>query len=299
MNASYVLITAAHNEQAYIERTLLAVIGQTVRPERWVIVDDGSDDRTREITRNYSAQYDWISIVSTGRDGVATFGCQARAQNIGYEQVEHFPYDYVGYLDADVSFDTDYFERLLRRFEADPRLGIGGGWLLEWERGDFRGRPMNRERCVPGAVQMFRRSARDVVGPFIELEYGGHDTIAEAIARMRGWRTRSFPDLKVIHHRRSGTAMGGTLRTQFYLGLREEAVGSSFWFAAFKSLYRIGDRPPVVASAFRLFGYCWGVVRRTTRLVPREVQKFRRREEREVLKHSLYMYGLGKVTGRR
>ena len=43
---SYVLITPARDEEAYIGRTLESVVNQTVPPTRWVIVDDGSVDHT-------------------------------------------------------------------------------------------------------------------------------------------------------------------------------------------------------------------------------------------------------------
>ena len=43
------LITPAHNEEAFIEKTLASMVAQTRLPERWMIVDDGSSDGTAEI----------------------------------------------------------------------------------------------------------------------------------------------------------------------------------------------------------------------------------------------------------
>ena len=45
----YVLITSARNEEAYIEKTIKSVISQTILPKKWVMVSDGSTDRTEEI----------------------------------------------------------------------------------------------------------------------------------------------------------------------------------------------------------------------------------------------------------
>ena len=42
----YVLITPARNEDEYIGKTIEAVIAQTIKPEKWVIISDGSTDKT-------------------------------------------------------------------------------------------------------------------------------------------------------------------------------------------------------------------------------------------------------------
>jgi glycosyltransferase involved in cell wall biosynthesis len=59
----YVLITPAHNEERFIAKTLDSMIAQTLLPERWIIVDDGSTDRTAEIVGNYVQRYPWIESI--------------------------------------------------------------------------------------------------------------------------------------------------------------------------------------------------------------------------------------------
>ena len=51
---SYVLITPARNEAAFIEQTIESVVAQTARPAKWVIVSDGSTDGTDEIVGRYA-----------------------------------------------------------------------------------------------------------------------------------------------------------------------------------------------------------------------------------------------------
>ena len=41
---TYVLMTAAYNEEALIEATIRSVLAQTLRPQSWVIVSDNSTD---------------------------------------------------------------------------------------------------------------------------------------------------------------------------------------------------------------------------------------------------------------
>src|ERR1041385_176554 len=112
----YVLITPAHNEEKFIQKTLDSMVAQTAIPERWVIVDDGSTDRTAEIVKSYSQRIPWIELVQRPRRSERTFAGKADAFNIGFERVRALPFDVVGNLDADVSFDSDYLEFLLAKF---------------------------------------------------------------------------------------------------------------------------------------------------------------------------------------
>ena len=59
----YVLVTPVRNEERFIEKTLASVCAQTLLPERWVIVDDGSNDRTPDIVKKYAREYPWIELV--------------------------------------------------------------------------------------------------------------------------------------------------------------------------------------------------------------------------------------------
>src|ERR1700722_14712739 len=63
----YVLMTAAYNEQAHIERTITCVLSQSVLPEHWVIVSDGSTDTTDSIVERYASQFDFIRLLRVTR----------------------------------------------------------------------------------------------------------------------------------------------------------------------------------------------------------------------------------------
>jgi poly-beta-1,6-N-acetyl-D-glucosamine synthase len=119
----YVLITPAHNEEDFLEKTLASVVAQTTLPERWVIVDDGSTDRTAEIVRDYAEQFQWIELVQRPERQDRNFAGKAHAFNAGFERVRSFDFDVIGNLDADISFERDYFEFLLSKFAEFPRIG--------------------------------------------------------------------------------------------------------------------------------------------------------------------------------
>ena len=123
---TYVLITPARNEAATIELTLKSVVGQTVRPVRWVIVSDGSTDGTDEVVNKYATQHDWIELVRMPERKERHFAGKVHAFNAGYAKVKNLKYELIGSLDGDISFDQDYFAFLLDRFSEVPRLGLAG-----------------------------------------------------------------------------------------------------------------------------------------------------------------------------
>src|SRR5215469_12665570 len=122
----YVLITPARNEQALIKKVLDSMISQTAVPERWVIVDDGSTDQTAAIVQAYAQRFPWIELVRRPQNAERSFAGKVRAFNAGFERVKSIDYDVVGNLDADLSFDADYLQFLMRKFEEDPDLGVAG-----------------------------------------------------------------------------------------------------------------------------------------------------------------------------
>ena len=122
----YLLITAAKNEDVFIGRTLQSVVSQTVRPMRWLVVSDGSTDRTDEIVSRYAQEHDWIELIEMPERGRRDFEGKASSINAAYARARHLSYDIVGGLDADISFEKDYFEFLLSKFADDSQLGVAG-----------------------------------------------------------------------------------------------------------------------------------------------------------------------------
>ena len=194
---SYVLITPARNEADLIGGTIRAVIGQTVLPRRWVIVSDGSTDKTDEIVSKYAAENPWIELLRLPERPDRQFAAKARAFNAGYERLSGLEFDVVGNLDADITFDPSYMAFLLDRFRENPQLGVAGTPFVE---GDDHSRHSYAHRFaqlehVSGACQMFRRACFEAVGGYVPVRGGAVDWIAVTTARMKGWETRTFVDM--------------------------------------------------------------------------------------------------------
>lgn len=280
MSGKFVLVTAAYNEGAYIEETINSIVAQEVKPLRWVIASDGSTDDTDEIVLRYAAEHSFIKLQRLTEDHPRNFAAQANAINAAIEQVEVESYDFVGNLDADITFEPNYFKLLLDRFEQDPKLGLAGGAIHEKDRnGQFQSRRTNRANSVAHAVQMFRRECfRDIGGAYRQLPYGAPDTYAEITARMNGWEVKSFPDLAVYHHRPTSSA-GGLLRGWFRQGRMDRSLGVSPVFELFKVANRIPSRPLLIGAMARLAGFIYSTYNREPQAVPPLYVEYSRREQ--------------------
>ena len=159
----YVLVTAAYNEEAFIENPLRSVVSQTVPPLTWIIVSDGSTDHTDEIVQRYAERYRFIQLYRISEDHPRSSAAQANAINAGFALLKGLEYDFVGNLDADISLDPGYFAQLFEKFKQDPHLGLAGGYIHEENGRGFRSRKTNSLMSVPHAIQLFRRECLEAI----------------------------------------------------------------------------------------------------------------------------------------
>jgi glycosyltransferase involved in cell wall biosynthesis len=276
---SYVLVTAARNEDAYIEKTIQSVISQSILPRRWVIVSDGSTDRTDEIVAKYTAKYDFIHFIKVDANSKRNFASQVKAFNLGYEQVKNIGYDFIGNLDADVSFESDYYENIISKFAQNPKLGVAGGNVFDKHGNKFKRQFISKSVNVCGPIQMFRRDCFEEIGGYIPIENGPLDIIADLKARMYGWEVKSFHDIKVFHHRRTGTERRSILSYRLHQGVMEYSFGSHPIFEVAKCFLRTIEKPYIIGSIFRMGGYFWAFLRRVKRVIPNDVVKYLRQEQ--------------------
>lgn len=274
----YVLVTAAHNEEFYLEKVLHAVTQQSLRPLRWVIVNDGSTDGTERIVRAYAARFPFIGLVTLPGEHERNFAAQVHAIQAGYEELRSLDFQFIGNLDSDVALPSEYFVEILDRFDQDPRLGLAGGWVCEPKNGTFAPRRTNRVGSVAHGVQMFRRECFEAIGGYLPLRYGGPDFYAEVQARMKGWTVRSFPELTVQHFRTAGTA-NGWVRDRIRQGRMDFSIGSHPIFEIAKCLRRITEPPKILGSLVRLSSFLGSYCHLEQRQVSDEFVQFLRKEQ--------------------
>ncbi len=283
---TYVLITPARDEEAYVEEAIKAVVGQTVRPARWVIVSDGSTDRTDEIVGRYVARHDWMELIRLRPGGERSFAGKVRAFETGVARMKHLAYDVIGNLDADVSFEADYMEYLLSRFAENPRLGVAGTNQRQqsWEerpRYDYRFTSADE---VPGPCQLFRRQCFEAIGGYKPSRHGGVDLLATLEARMNGWETRAYSDRLLIHHRQQGTVGAHPFLVEFQNGCKDYMFGGHPLWEICRAGYQLTRKPHIIGGCLILGGYLAALVTRQEKVFGRDIIRFRRREQMKRLR---------------
>lgn len=268
---SYIVVTPVKDEVRHIERTLQSVVAQSHRPLIWIIVDDGSSDGTCEIVRKYAAEHSFIRPVWA--DAVtkrATGTAEVRAFNRGFELVRNEHYGCIVKLDADLSFDPDYFARLIAEFNRNPKLGIASGIYLESRDGGEWNEIEMPSYHAAGASKVIRKECFEEIGGFVEQR--GWDTIDEIRAIARGWNTRHFTDLQLKHWKPEGTGMG-LLRTTYMHGEIYYRTQGSVLFFALKTLRRLLEKPYILGGASMVWGYVHAFIKRRELLVTPEEGK--------------------------
>jgi glycosyltransferase involved in cell wall biosynthesis len=283
----YVLITAARNEEAVIEFTLKSVVAQTQPPIRWVIVDDGSTDRTAEIVEQYAKQHAWIELIRRSPRAQRSFAGKAHAVHEGLQRVQSLRFEVMGNLDADTSFEPDYMDFLMQKFAEDPKLGVAGTFFTEKDNYDSSRDSFEGENYVAGPCQLFRSQCFRDIGGYVANPAGGVDWIAVMTARMKGWNVRAFNEKRFHHHRSMGTAERGKLSALFSYGEKDYYLGGSPVWQAFRVAYRMTKQPFVTGGLALMLGYSWAALRRVKRPVSDELMRFHRRDQMAKLKSLL------------
>lgn len=285
---TYALITPARNEAEFIELTIKSVVGQEVRPVKWVIVSDGSTDGTDEIAQKYVAAHPWIELVRIPEHAQRNFGAKVNAFNAGYARVKNLNCEIIGSLDGDISFDEDFFPFLLQKLADNPRLGLVGAPFQDVGTNQTYDYRFVSIEHVSGCCQLFRRECFEQIGGYVPVKGGGIDLIAVVTARMKGWETRTFTEKVCRHHRTMGTAQDGNLAAWFKLGRKDYSLGCHPLWEFFRAIYQMTKKPVVLGGLLLASGYAWALIRRVERPVSRELRQFRRREQMQRLKKFLF-----------
>lgn len=277
-DSSYILVTPAHDEAGYLERTIASVLAQSVLPVCWVIVSDRSTDATDDIIRGVADLYPWIHYLRLEGPRERNFGYKVEAFRRGYELVNFAPHGFIGNLDADICLPPDYYAGLIARFNEHPRLGIAGGFMDEEQNGVLQPRPYTSEHSVPHAAQLVRRQCFSEIGGYTPMRFGGEDWQAEVSARMHGWEAQSFAALRG-QHLRPARITTGILRCRYDEGRMDYSMGSHPLFELVKCARRIGESPRPLTPVVRLAGFLSGYWRREARPVTNELVDFLRDEQ--------------------
>jgi len=270
---NYVVISPVKDEEKYFGRTIKAVCRQTVRPAKWIIVDDGSRDRTPQIIDAACKECDWIECLRIDRDSKRQLGsAEVRAFEAGYKVVSQKEYEFVVKLDADLDLPADYFEQLIARLKVREKLGITSGIYVEQTRDKWEAVKMPRYHAA-GAAKMVRTKCFQDIGGF--PLFPGWDTADEIKAWAKGWETGHFPEIEFQHLKPEGSMHG--LGTNILHGEVYYVCGGGPLFFMFKVIDRmIVGKPFFVGGLLLLYGYLRALATRSKLVTPREASVYRK-----------------------
>lgn len=271
----YCIITPSRDEEQYLEGTIESVLQQTVRPQEWIIVDDGSTDSTASIIEKYSREYPWIRALRRHDRGFRSSGGGVEAFLEAYPKLNSLDWEFLVNLDGDVTFAPDYFARCFEYFQRWPQLGIGGGTIY-----DKIGGRLFLEKApafhVRGATKIYRRACWEKLGGL--LPGLGWDTVDEIQANHLGWMTRTFPDLQLIHHRATGGALGNWT-TSLKDGQADYIVGYHPIFFAVRCGRTMFRAPYFLKGIGLACGFLSALVKGVPRMGNRELRDYLRKQQ--------------------
>ena len=279
----YAIVTPCRNEAAYARRTLETVVAQTVRPARWVIVDDGSTDATPDILAAYAARHDFIRVVRRADRGRRSVGPGViDAFYAGLETIDLDDYDYVCKLDLDLELPSRYFETLLERMEAEPRLGTCSGKPY-YRAGDRLVSEGIGDEVSVGASKLYRVAAFREIGGFVRaVMWDGIDCHR---CRMAGWMARSWDDpaLRFVHLRPMGASDRGIVAGRVRRGRGQYFMGTALPYMTATAVYRMARRPYVIGGLAMLYGWMRAALERAPRYGDEAFRRFLRRYQWDCL----------------
>jgi poly-beta-1,6-N-acetyl-D-glucosamine synthase len=275
----YCVITPTRDDEKFIATTIDAVVQQTILPVEWIIVDDGSKDRTGQIIDEYAKKYEWIRPIHREDRGYRSTGGGVEAFVDAYHLLKCSNWEFLVNLDGDLSFAPDYFEKCFANFRQMPRLGIAGGTIYN-KVGDQLQLEKTAKFHVRGATKIYRRECWDEIGGL--LRGLGWDTADEVTANMRGWTTLSFPELRLIHYRLTGTGWGtwgGAVKD----GQADYLIGYHPAFFIVKCVRSIFKRPYLVRALGMAYGFSKNWLHRAPQVDKKLISYVRRQQTRRLL----------------
>lgn len=282
MKVRYAVVTPVRNEEEFLPLTVDSMKAQTIVPAKWVIVDDGSTDRTRQIAELAARSTPWIEVVNRSDRGFRKAGGGViEAFYDGYARIDPRDIDYVVKLDGDLSFEPDYFERCFQRFEQDSTLGIVGGTICNRVNGrNHIESKIDPQFHVRGATKIYRAACWNQIDGLLHAP--GWDTLDEVKANMLGWTTRTIPDIEIIHHRPAGAAYG-KWKDMVKSGLANYIAGYHPLFMFVKCLRRLMKKPYLVGGAALFCGFLKGYIQRIPQVEDKALIQYFRRQQFNLL----------------
>jgi poly-beta-1,6-N-acetyl-D-glucosamine synthase len=285
MEHRLLVVSPIRNEATHFERVARAMAEQTRKPDVWLVVDDQSSDETPRILAKLERELDFMSVIKTQRrsgqaapkDRLAA-AAPPKALNAGFESANWRSFTHLAKLDGDIELPPRYFELLLGEFAHDPKLGLAGGVLQERDGDGWSSSPTGSDYHIRGGLKCYSCECLEAIGGIQECL--GWDAIDELYARMRGYKTRTFPELVARHYRQTGSA-DGALRGRARHGLCAYILHYPLPWVTLRAFKVARERPRAISGVAFLYGYVRAALTRAPQVDDPEFRRFVRRELRQ------------------
>jgi len=297
----YIVVTPCKNEENNLPNLVQSMTAQTIKPALWVIVDDGSTDRTGEIIAEVEEKYGWVKGLHLEKCEEYMGTHLAYVCNKGFEFAREYcdregiSYGYIALVDADNILEERYFEKLIGEFEKDEKLGIASGWDayvdIENILGNLRARNPNitvmnhefwqvwnspfveiqksREDLPMGSARLWRKECFEETGGYLPVPLP--DSVSNAIAKLKGWKAKRFRDIKVMERR--GLTKQGLWKGYSEKGESYFFLGQSLFLTVLKALRYTFKKPHYIGVAY-FYGYIKPFVYRKERVKDDEIRHY-------------------------
>ena len=320
----YIVVTPCRNEAKNLPNLVQSMTAQTIKPALWVIVDDGSTDRTGEIIAEVEEKYGWIKGLHLEKSEEYMGTHLAYVCNKGFEFAKEYcnekgiSYEYIALVDADNILEARYFEKLIEEFEKDEKLGIASGnsifvdiemilyelkaknpnitvmdnefWHI-WDSNSTE-KQNSREDLPMGSARVWRKECFEETDGYLPVPLP--DSVSNAMAKLKGWRTRRFMDIRVIE--RSGLKKQGLWRGYKEKGESYFFLGQSLFLTVLKAL-KYSLRKPYYTGLAYFWGYIIPFVCGKERVNDDEIRHYYKYIRSKELK-AYYKQKLGKLIGK-
>lgn len=273
--AKLLIISPTYNDSQYISRTIESVLKQTIRPDTWIIVDDGSSDDTVNIVESYITSYPWIKLHKKERGNLAFGKHVYDAFRIAQSYTDFSHFSYIMKLDTDLDIDScRYIEDQINLFNKDKRMGITSG-LTYYVNNNRKHLTVRKDTWrTTGALKLYRRECFFDIGGITPVY--GWDGLDEYKAMFYGWKTSTVSDLHVNHlGKRRALSRDSVAYTYELKGQSLYLRGYPFWFVILKSLMYVPVG--ILHSRSLLVAYIHACINNIPKLVTKEEEAFIKR----------------------
>ena len=299
---AYILITPAKNEEDSLPELIRSIVNQNVKPVAWVIVDDGSGDKTPQIINKATSECPWIHSLKLDTKGAYDIGehyafvCRKGfIYALNYCEENNIEFEYIALSDADMRYPTDYFSQLITFLRNNSEYGIVSGKLLIK---DGRGNIYEENKIhlgggdPYGTGRVWRKETFKETNGYVLTK--SPDGVSNITALLKGWKTKRLADIECYQTRETGEKIS-LWNGHFARGERAYYLNANFLSIVGSIVNMIlisRQKNSMIKSLAYFSGYFRSFIRRDDKIENDDVKRYIGSYKRSIRNYWLALKGL-------